>query len=233
VSEPPDRVQASPDATTRAERLKQIALDLLALPAVALAPRRPFVDGGGEAIDLQYGPLRHYYWRSERSLEIPLARRAMAGRPPSSILEVGNVLGNVGIRGHVVVDKYEVAPGVLNVDVLDYEPEQPFDLALSISTLEHVGWDEVPRDPERAVKALAVMGELGRDLLVTIPVGYHRPLEQAFADGPFDTVTLAVRTSRVPRWEVRPLADLPSIRFGTPFACGNGLLIGSRTTAAA
>jgi hypothetical protein len=222
------RVQIAPNATPKSERYKQIALDIAALPAVLVAPRRPFVLGD-ERIPLRYLPLHRWYWRTERALEIPLAARAIAGRPSDSVLEVGNVLHFAGITGHTVVDKYEAAPGVVNVDIVDYEPGRVFDLVVSISTLEHVGWDESPRDPQRAVLALDAMSRLGRDLLVTIPVGYQPPLEQHFVDGPFDEVLLAVRTSRLPRWELRPLSEVPSLRFGTPYAAGNGILIGRRS----
>jgi hypothetical protein len=63
---------------------------------------------------------------------------------------------------------------------------------------------------------------------VTIPVGYHRALEPAFVDGPFDEVTLLVKTARRARWEQRPLADLPRIDYGHPYANGNGILVGVR-----
>jgi hypothetical protein len=152
----------------------------------------------------------------------------MAERPPGSVLEVGNVLRFAGITGHTVVDKYEPGKDIINVDIIDYEADRLFDLVVCISTLEHVGWDEAPRDPNRAVIALDAMSRLGGDLLITIPVGYHRPLEQHFINGPFDNVTLAVRTSRLPRWEPRPLTELAPLQFGKPYAAGNGILIGTR-----
>lgn len=54
---------------------------------------------------------------------------------------------------HDVVDKYEGAPGVRNVDVLDNE-DGDLDYVASISTLEHVGWDEQERDADKALRAL-------------------------------------------------------------------------------
>src|SRR5690348_8913285 len=103
---PPIRVPASPSAITARERYWQIALDIIALPAVALAPRRPLVING-QQIPLRYLPLRHRYWRNERAVEMPLAERMIRRYDPATVLEVGNVLGNVGIHGHTVVDKYE------------------------------------------------------------------------------------------------------------------------------
>ena len=38
---------------------------------------------------------------------------------------------------------------MLNLDVLDLDDLGPFDLIVAVSTLEHVGRDESPRDPRR------------------------------------------------------------------------------------
>jgi len=103
-----------------------------------------------------------------------------------------------------------------------------FSLVVSISTLEHVGWDEEPKDPDKAAAALAAVDRLGDELLVTIPVDYHRGFEQVFIDGPFDSVVLAVKTSRRGVWERRPLSELSDVRYGHPYALGNGILVGVR-----
>jgi hypothetical protein len=157
-----------------------------------------------------------------------LAKRAISQFRVDDILEVGNVLGFAGVVGHTIVDKYEVGPGVVNVDIMEYRPERQFKLVVSISTVEHVGWDEVPEQPSKAAEALEVMGALGEALLITIPVGYHPQLEDSFVSGPFDDVALAVKTSRVGRWVRRPLDEIPNLQYGRPYAFGNGVLIGTR-----
>ena len=58
---------------------------------------------------------------NERAVEIGLARSFLSGRA-SEILEVGNVLANFMALPHDVVDKYEVAPGVINEDIISYSP---------------------------------------------------------------------------------------------------------------
>ena len=67
--------------------------------------------------------------------------------------EIGNVLAHYVETDHLRVDKYEQAEGVQNLEVLDFDPG-PLDWIIAISTLEHVGWDEEPRDPGKAVRAL-------------------------------------------------------------------------------
>jgi hypothetical protein len=205
---------------------RNFALDVLALPTVALAPRKSVVTFGAR-LPLHYG-FRRWAWRSERCLEVALAQRVLAGRDPADVLEVGNVLALAGIAGHVVVDKYERAPGVTNTDILGYSPGRRFGLGVSISTLEHVGWDERPPNPDKAARALSHLSDLVDALLVTVPVGYHREFEPAMIDGPFDAVELFVKTSRRAGWEPRPLADAQRIAYGQPYEFANGLLVGAR-----
>jgi hypothetical protein len=53
-----------------------------------------------------------------------------------------------------VADKYEVSPGVINKDIVEFVPPQKYDLIVSISTLEHVGWNEQPREPTKLLRAI-------------------------------------------------------------------------------
>jgi SAM-dependent methyltransferase len=102
------------------------------------------------------------------------------------VLELGNVLGHYRPQRHVVVDKYESAPGVLNRDVLDLEELESFDLIVAISTVEHVGWDESPRDPGKAIAAVASLRRRlapGGRLVFTVPVGYNPVFDAALREG--------------------------------------------------
>lgn len=136
-----------------------------------------------------YHYFRHRYnatWRNERAVEIPIARGFLAGIPPEKVLEIGNVLSHYGPVAHCVVDKYEQAEGVTNADVCDFKPGRKFDLILSISTLEHVGWDEEPKDESRVLRAFENLRSLlapeGK-LVVTIPLGYNPSLDRMIREG--------------------------------------------------
>ncbi len=129
-----------------------------------------------------YRYLAHPYnatWRCERAVEIPLARRFLSGTTGVG-LELGNVMRHYGPISHAVIDKYEGAPHVIAKDIVDYEPDHGFDYILSVSTLEHVGWDESPRDPDKACLALSRLRALltpGGRLFVTCPSGYNPGLD--------------------------------------------------------
>jgi hypothetical protein len=220
------QIVAGAAAVRTSDRVRNGVLDVLALPYVAATrASKPVVDG--TTANLHYG-FRRWDWRTERGLELALAKRFWAQRERTDVLEVGNVVQGIGLTGHTIVDKYERGPGVLNVDIMDYEPTREFAGVLCISTLEHIGWDELPQDPDKAGQALRRIATMGRDLLITIPVGCHRQLEREVIDGPFDRVALAVKTSRTARWEQRPLEDVDNHRYGSPFAYGNAVLIGIR-----
>ncbi|MEM1180812.1 MAG: hypothetical protein AAGM22_20880 [Acidobacteriota bacterium] len=177
---------------------------------------------------------------NERTVEIPLALDAVERLrdPNPRILEVGNVLAAYADFERTVVDKYERAPGVLNVDILDYRPAEPFDLILCLSTLEHIGHDEEPRDPGKALRALDYLKTLlapGGELLVTVPVGYHPDLDRVLASrhaaargsaGPASDLQIVAleRHGRFNRWRECP----PDVALARPFAskysCANGLV---------
>ena len=70
------------------------------------------------------------------------------------MLEVGNVLSHYQRVCHDIVDKYEAREGVINEDVVSFDPGRRYALIVSISTLEHVGWDENPRETDKVSRAL-------------------------------------------------------------------------------
>jgi SAM-dependent methyltransferase len=183
-------------------------------------PRTVAGSGPGFTFDgREYRLLYHrhgFTWLNERAVEVPIAARAVADAASGRVLEIGNVLAHYGHGGHTVVDKYERGPGVLNVDALEYAPADPYDLIVSVSTLEHIGWDEVVREPrraERSVEALATHLRPGGTLLVTLPVGYNPVLDEAIRAGsvPFSTLRALRRTGRTAWVEDEPSAvwDVP------------------------
>ena len=60
-------------------------------------------------------------WQNERAVEIPIIWGILTGYQGKRILEVGNVLSHYIPVEHDIVDKYEMAPGVINQDVVDYQ----------------------------------------------------------------------------------------------------------------
>lgn len=172
-------------AHAREEGAWAVARRLAAWAGSLVRARGGSFELGGE----RYPLLRRLYgltWTTERAVEIPVARRVLAQFEGRRVLEVGNVMSHYGPVSHEVVDKYERAPGVRNADVLDLPASGGYDLVLSISTLEHVGRDEEPPDPARAIAALEHCRRMvapGGLFFATVPVGYNPDLDRALADG--------------------------------------------------
>jgi SAM-dependent methyltransferase len=180
-----------------------------------------------------YAGAHNNAWSNERTVELAIALPFLSRAGNGRVLEVGNVLSHYVPTRHDVVDKYEQAPGVLNADVLDFQPDGPYDLIVSISTLEHVGWDEdvVEADkPLRAIDHLAGMLAPGGTLLVTLPLGYNPHLDEALRNGAhhLDDVAFVQRISRDNRWRETTASVVAGARYGDPFPAANALAIGAR-----
>jgi SAM-dependent methyltransferase len=178
-----------------------------------LWPPKPgsFTLGGDSYVCVHH---RHNFtWLNERAVELSVAKRALDVADRGRVLEVGDVLGHYFRCEHAVVDKYEHGRRVIPIDVLDYRPREGYDLVVSVSTLEHVGWDEEPRDPGRAQAAVEHLARLltpGGRLLVTLPVGYNRALDRAIADGstPFSSVRALRRENGGRTWRELPPSEV-------------------------
>lgn len=179
---------------------------------------------------------RHRSWMTERAVEVPVGRGAVDDalrRGADRILEVGNVLGVHGPISHEVVDKYEEGPGVRNVDVFEIDGG-PYDLILSISTLEHVGWDESPRNPDLAAAAVRHLRSRlapAGTLLVTVPVDYNPVLDAALSAGelPLDRLSAMRRIARPDRWAQVSLAGVWGARYDRIFYSASGVVFGWAT----
>lgn len=134
---------------------------------------------------------------NERTIEIPVVAAWLSdiagttvdpsrgpAMSPFGGLEVGNVLSHYGITGHRVVDRHEQGEGVENLDVFDIEGR--YDWIVAISTIEHVRWDEQPRENDGAARAIAHLRSLlapGGRMILTLPTGYHTPFDHSIGFG--------------------------------------------------
>jgi SAM-dependent methyltransferase len=162
------------------EALRFVTRYATGFPRAAMGRSSTFRFDGSE---LHYLAHTHRWtWLTERAVEVPIAREAIARTGGGRVLEVGNVLGHYGSHRHLVLDRYERAPGVINRDVLEFEDSAGFDLIVTVSTLEHVGWDERPRVPGGAARAyqhLTGLVKPGGKLVATVPVGYNPEFDRA------------------------------------------------------
>ena len=144
----------------------------------------------------------------------------------------GNVLSHHVKLEHDILDKYETGKGVINKDIVDFKSEKRYDLIISISTLEHVGWDEKPRDDTKIPRAIDNMRTLissgGGTIMITVPLGYNPTLDKLLKDGSiqFSKQYHLIRISKGNEWREASWEDALAAKYNSPMPFANGLLIG-------
>lgn len=152
--------------------------------AASMSKKKTFTFGNS-----QYEYLYNDYnmtWGNERTVEVPIIWRAVNLESHENVLEVGNVLSHYFHVHHLVIDKYEKMAGLINEDIVDFNPQRKFKLIVSISTLEHVGWDERPREvrkPLRAIRRMRSLCQPGGRIYFTVPIGSNPYIDELIGNG--------------------------------------------------
>jgi hypothetical protein len=221
---------------------------LLRIPRTRLLPPLVWFGHRGATLDfrgqrfqcLSFGSPFDYNNNSERLVELTVTTgllREISSTDTGStlrVLEVGNVLNHYAPFPHRVVDKYERANGVENIDLVDLDYVNAFDIIVSISTLEHLGFDEFPREPgkiEAGVKRMIAALRNRGTLIFTVPFGYNPEMDAFLRLNKFGFQLTFLRRDVRNRWYVIEHQMLSTSRFGYnaryPFA--NAIAIGTYT----
>lgn len=171
---------------------------------------------------------------SERVIEIPLSYWFVKSHPCFSeeFFELGNTLNQYFKIPHIVVDKYEIAEGVINEDIIDFKPKKKFKLIISISTIEHIGFDEPQKEEGKALKAtkklIDMLSENG-SLLITVPLGYNQEIDEMLKERKinFTEMYFMKRVSKWNYWEETILEDALTKKYNSiyPFANAVAFLV--------
>lgn len=172
----------------------------------------------------------NFTWTNERAVEISLARHWLETHAGQKTLEVGNVTRHYFGGQHVVVDKYEQAEGVINIDVVDFSPETGFQNIFAISTLEHVGWDRDQKEPDKIRIAVDKLKQLllpGGELMVTVPVGFNHFLDDFIGNDTlrFDEYRFLKRISGLNEWTETTWADVCHTEYNQPYPNANAIVM--------
>mgnify|MGYP006156100317 CR=1 FL=1 len=180
-------------------------------------------------------------YNNERALEIPIAKNILKRFKGGEILEIGNVLNHYINVKHVVVDKYEKYPGVINSDIIEFNSEIKFDLIISISTFEHIGFDEYSRysdqqndrsdSKNKLIAAFSKMTELLKDngkFIFTSPIGYNPSLDELIRKNEIPNMKTSFykRISENNEWTIATDLNWENIKYGQPYPAANFLIIG-------
>jgi hypothetical protein len=80
-------------------------------------------------------------WANERQVEIPVVLSYLKEQK-GRILEIGRVTPHYFKTQWTVLDKFEKGERVINEDILTFSPKKKYDFIFSISTFEHIGFDD-------------------------------------------------------------------------------------------
>lgn len=173
-------------------------------------------------------------WRNERTIEIPILSGIVKKNHNRRILEIGNVLKHylkVSENEWTVVDMFEKEISVINLDISDYVPNIKFDLVFSISTIEHIGFEDKNNNLHEVLKAIRhvidnCLKENG-EFIFTVPIGYNKYLDKAIKDKkiPFLQKFYYVRTTGN-EWLASTEETSMRMLYGHPYIAANALLIG-------
>ncbi len=130
-----------------------------------------------------------------------------------------------------MVDRYEASPYIRNEDVAEFEPGRRYRFIVSISTIEHVGWDEEPRDNSKPRRAMANLHRLlapGGRMLVTLPLGYNPVIDRMLFCGDlgFEATHYLKRVDAANHWEEVARPEVEASQYGHPFPWANALAVG-------
>jgi len=172
----------------------------------------------------------HWYnttFDNERMIEVAIALDLLASTKGKRVLEIGNVLSHYTDMPRDVLDKYEKGADIIHEDVVGYTPAEKYDLIISISTMEHVGFDEDPKDPEKFVEGMLNLQSMlkpdGR-MFVTIPIAYNPDaVTAACTKGVCSSVLFYNRVKRM-QWEESTEKEVLGKNFNKPYACANAAL---------
>jgi hypothetical protein len=173
----------------------------------------------------------NYTWANERAVEIPVVRHFLDASEPSPTLEIGNVLSHYFDLDHTVVDlneKCRYRP-VINSDLMEFNPARRFTRIVAISTIEHVGWDEKPRDEEKVMRAFPKLRSLltpGGQAIVSIPPGYNHFLDRQMSEASIDGARFQClkRVSADNQWVETDLPEALHCKYGYPFMKANAIV---------
>ncbi|TFF88341.1 MAG: hypothetical protein EU549_03210 [Promethearchaeota archaeon] len=182
----------------------------------------------------KYRYFHHLYnmtWENERAVELPIIKSILTRYKGRNILELGNVLSHYFNINHDIIDKYENRPGIINKDIISFDTNKKYDLIISISTLEHIGYDEYPRDPSKIAKTIKKLRDLKKEngeIVITFPTGYNPYLDSFIKSKKiqFDEIYYMKRLTKDNRWkEVKDLNKIINLKFGEPYPNANGLIV--------
>lgn len=129
---------------------------------------------------------------------------------------------------HKIVDKYEKETYVDNVDIVDFNPGEKYDIIISISTVEHIGYDEPIKEVGKSKRAIQKIIDLLNNngiALITVPLGYNPEIDSIVRNNEieFSKRYFLKRISRLNLWEETKLEEAMNYKYGSKYQNANAV----------
>lgn len=170
----------------------------------------------------RYRYLIHPYctsWKNERAVAIPIFKEMVnqCQRSGKQALEIGNTMSYVYPVSHDILDKYEIAEGVINEDVVTFCPGKCYDLIFSVVTMQCIGWDEFPRDSAKILPTLKNLNRLltpDGQIVATLGLGYNTEMDRLLKKGAlgFDKISYMKKISNF-AWIEATYEDIKNAKY--------------------
>ncbi len=169
-------------------------------------------------------------WANERSIEIPIVLNYIKNSKAKKIIEAGSVLKNYTKAEWLIVDKFEKGEGILNEDLVDFKLKEKYDFVVSISTLEHVGFDD-ENNPEKIIRVIENMKSwLNKNgkIIATMPLGYNKFMDNLIFNGNlgFSKIYFMKRINKNNKWIETSIDKIKGVKYGYPYNNANAIAIG-------
>ena len=180
-----------------------------------------------------YHYLFHEYqttWKNERAVVIPIVwdivkRYQEQGK---RILEVGNVLSYYFQVNHDILDKYDIIDGVINEDVVDFNPPNQYDLIVTIFTLSWL--DKTPRDLMKFMPAIENLNRLltkDGQMVIVHDLGSNHEMDKLLENG---TLQLHeqhyLKRMSNHRWQQVTWEDVKDLEYDMSVPTANAVIVG-------
>ena len=174
----------------------------------------------------KYKLTRHRSTDNERVIEIPYVCSFIKTNKNQKLLEVGNTLSNYFNIKHVIIDKYETGKNIVNVDIVKYTTKNKYDLIISVSTIEHIGYDEPIREYGKVLKAIQKLIQLlnkNGKLIITVPLNYNPEINEIIIGKKmkFSDVYFMKRISWFNNWVETTQDDALKCAYNSKYSAAN------------
>lgn len=173
-------------------------------------------------------------WKNERAVTIPIIWSIIQEYRSNglNVLEMGNVLSYTFKVDHDVVDKYEIVEGVINEDIVDFQSDKNYDLIVSALALQSVGWDEVPQDPPKILRAIDNLKNIlapGGKIVIAIGWGWNQYFDNLLLEKKFqfDKQVYLKREDGHVWTEVHSIEDIKNYKFDEKTPTATAIVVGT------